>query len=110
MTKRKQQDEYVLTDEQILLRIHLRELGIDTIYEHTFHPDRAWRFDLCNLDARIAFEISGGKRSGGHRRGNAQDDEYDKLNTAQMMGWRVFQFTNEQVNTGKAKEFIKSWH
>ena len=94
---------------QILLGIHIRELGVDRIeYEQTF-CDRDWRFDVALPDYRVAVEISGGNWTGGHRRGFAQEDEYDKLNRAQILGWRVFQFTNAQVLDGRARAFLKGW-
>ncbi len=97
-----------MTPAQILLQIHLRELGIQTMPEYRF-CSRQWRFDLVALDRRLAFEISGGNWAGGHRRGKAQEDEYDKLNTGQLMSWKVLQFTNRQVLRGEAKKFIESW-
>lgn len=109
MTKRKSQLEYKLTNSQRLLGIHLDELGVTFEREHKFFADRDWRLDLILPDYRIAVEVSGGKWHGGHRRGDAQDDEYDKINYAQMKGWRVLQFTNDQVDCGYAKEFIAEW-
>jgi very-short-patch-repair endonuclease len=108
---------------QILLGIHLRELGLLPDYELKFDADRNWRFDVYCQEQRIAIEIHGGQFSGGHRRGwwnkkealrrqalglrdTPQEDEYLKLSTATMAGWRVLQFSNEQVNDGRAKEFI----
>jgi very-short-patch-repair endonuclease len=106
MTKRKSQSEYELTPAQILLGIHLDELGLSFVREHQFCDDRSWRLDIAIPEYRLAVEISGGNWTGGHRRGHAQADEYDKLNRAQMLGWRCLQFTNEQVLDGGAKEFI----
>jgi hypothetical protein len=115
---------YKLTEAQTLLGIHVKELGLTPTYEHAFQPLRDWRFDVCDLGLRLAFEIHGGQFTGGHRRGfwnkkeasrraalgqvdTPQEDEYLKIDTAQMMGWRVMQFTNEQVLDGRAKQFIK---
>ncbi len=106
MTKRKSQSEYKLTKQQILLGIHLDELGVRFQREFKF-CERDWRFDLILLDYRIGIEISGGNFSGGHARFKAQEQEYDKLNWAQMEGWRVLQFTNYQVEVGHARAFIK---
>ena len=100
------------TDAQILLGIHLRELGIQTVPELRFCKDREWAFDLACLPRtglRLAFECNGGKWSGGHRRGKAIEDENDKINTAQMLGWRVLQFTNEQILDGRARAFLAEW-
>jgi very-short-patch-repair endonuclease len=108
MTRKKDQSEYKVTQAQLLLGIHLDELGIRFQREFKF-CERDWRIDLMLLDYRIGIEISGGNWTGGHRRGKAQEDEYDKLNRAAMEGWRVLQFTNEQVDCGYAKEFLGQW-
>jgi very-short-patch-repair endonuclease len=105
MTRKKSQSEYKLTHPQILLGIHLDELGLEFRREEKF-CERAWRLDIVIPHEMIAVEISGGNWSGGHRRGEAQEDEYNKLNEAQQRGWKVFQFTNAQVNCGWAKAYI----
>ena len=101
--------QYVLTEAQRLLGCHLTELRLAHHFEWPVCLDRRWRFDIACVNERIAIEISGGQWIGGHRRGKAQESEYEKLNYAQMMGWRVLQFTNRQVLSGEAKEFIKGW-
>jgi very-short-patch-repair endonuclease len=100
-------DSYVLTPEQRLLQCHLRELGLEGRFEMLVCLERKWRFDIACPEKHLAFEISGGNWSGGHRRGTAQEHEYEKLNWAQMHGWRVLQFTNRQVASGEAKTFIQ---
>lgn len=97
------------TEMQILLGIHLRELGIATVPEWRFDHEREWRIDLYSHKYRLGFEVSGGNWTGGHRRGHAQEDEYDKLNEAQMAGIRIMQFTNQQVSDGRAKAFISRY-
>lgn len=108
MTKRKSQSEYKCTRQQILLGIHLDELLVRFQREYKF-CERDWRLDIMLLDYRIGIEISGGNWSGGHRRGKAQEDEYDKLNRATLEGWRVLQFTNAQVDCGHAKQVIAEY-
>ena len=108
MTKRKAQSEYKLTPSQRLMGIFLDELGLDFRREEKF-CERDWRLDIVIPSHSIAVEISGGNWTGGHRRGHAQEDEYDKLNHAQLLGWHALQFTNDQVDCGYAKEFIKKW-
>jgi very-short-patch-repair endonuclease len=97
------------TPAQILLALHIKELGLYRLFEVTVCEKRKWRFDIACPTERIAFEVNGGKWSGGHRRGKAIEDENDKLNTATLMGWRVLQFTNEQVLDGRAKAFLAEW-
>jgi hypothetical protein len=43
---------------------------------------------------------------GKHGRGSGIVKDYDKLNTAQSLGWRVYQFTAGQVADGSAIQFI----
>jgi very-short-patch-repair endonuclease len=95
------------TLQQVLLCIHLKELGFETVTELQFCEGRRWRFDIACPDERLAFEVSGGNWTGGHKRGLEQESEYDKLNTAQMLGWRVLQYTNRQVTSGEARDFVK---
>lgn len=96
------------TNAQILLAVHCRELGLKPEFEYRF-CQRRWAFDLAIPDLRLALECNGGRWTGGHFRGKAVDAEYEKLNTAQMLGWRVLQFTNEFAEEGAAKAFIEKW-
>jgi hypothetical protein len=96
------------TSAQVLLGIHLQELGLAPIAEYRF-CERMWRFDLVDLTVRLAFEISGGNWTGGHSRGASQEQEYCKINRAQMMGFKVMQFTNRQVCSGEAKSFVAQY-
>lgn len=92
------------TEAQILLAIHLEELGIKTVPEYRFDPERQFRFDLADLEHRIGFECNGhwqGKHGAGWSEGA------EKINLAQMQGWKVLVFHNRDVLTGRAKAFIK---
>jgi very-short-patch-repair endonuclease len=95
-----------MTEAQILLQVHLRELGIETIPEYTFAPSRKFRFDLYSEKFRMGFECDGHFR-GKHGAGWGNDYEKDRL--AQMLGYRVMRFTNREVLSGKAKEFLAEW-
>ena len=98
-----------LSVAQYLLQIHLRELGIHTEAEFRFKPDRRWKFDLADTHNKIGFEADGGKFTGGHRRGEALEDDYERQNTAIMEGWRLLRFTNDQILNGEAKAFIEKY-
>ena len=64
---------------------------------------RDWRFDFAFLESKIALEVNGGTWvSGRHNRGSAMQAEYEKLNTAVLLGWRVLLFTTDTVQDGTA--------
>jgi hypothetical protein len=108
------------TDAQILLEIHLKELGLDFEPEFKFHPERKWRFDYIvrgkKWESICAIEIEGGifqngrNGSGGigrHTRGAGYVADMEKYNHAAALGHRVIRFTPEQILRGDAMEFIK---
>lgn len=96
-----------LTDAQNLLRTHLAELGHECVPEWQFCEGRKWRFDLFCGALGIGFEVDGGKWHGGHRRGNALEQDYEKQNMAQLLGFRILRFTNQQVLKGEALAWLR---
>lgn len=66
-------------------------------YEYRFAPPRKWRFDFAWPDhGKVAVEINGGRwQTGGGRHNTAGD--YEKLQTAAALGWRVFPVLPEQL-------------
>ena len=74
--------------------------------EYRFDPERQFRFDLASVEHRIGFECNG-HFQGKHGRGWSNDAE--KLNLAQMQGWRVLVFSNRDVLCGNAKAFLAEW-
>lgn len=76
--------------------------------EWKFHPNRKWRFDWAIPCRLVALEIQGAIYTGGrHTRGPALVKEYEKLNEAQMLGWKVLLVTPQQVNSGEAFALVK---
>lgn len=76
--------------------------------ESRFHPIRRWRFDFCWPDKLLAVEIEGGTYSGGrHTRGVGFEEDCEKYNAAQELGWRVFRFTGKHVKAGAAIEQVQ---
>lgn len=72
------------------------------VTEYTFCPGRRWRMDYAWLDQRVAVEIQGGIYIGGrHGRGAALENEYEKLNTAVLGGWRVLLITGKMMRRNK---------
>ena len=85
--------------------------GIKYELEYKFHPERKWRFDfMLNNDCfyLLALEINGGNWAGGrHVRPAALIKEYEKLNSAVLLGWRVLLVTPEDVTSGRALELVR---
>jgi very-short-patch-repair endonuclease len=65
------------------------------IYDSEFgHPTRRCRFDYQWPAEKVACEIDGGVWSAGrHTRGKGFEDDCEKINTAQALGWQVYRFT-----------------
>lgn len=61
--------------------------------------------DLYAESLRMGFEVNGSFDGLHGPRWGASDLE--KLNLAQVLGYRVMQFTNKQVERGEAKKFLK---
>jgi hypothetical protein len=76
-------------------------LGGETLTrEYRFDESgRKWRFDFAIPGKRIAFEIQGGlyKAKSGHRSKEGVTRDYEKLNAAQLAGWKVFQVTSANI-------------
>lgn len=69
------------------------------IAEYKFHEKRKWRFDFALVEKKIATEINGGCWvQGRHNRGGGFIKDMEKLNAAQLLGWRVFQYTPQQIS------------
>ncbi len=106
-----------LTPEQRLLLEQLQGKGYAATPEARFHPTRKWRIDVavvgrpCGLIVYrhpLAIEINGGVHSRGrHVRGAGFIKDMEKLNALTEEGWRILQFTPQQVRTGAALEQIE---
>jgi hypothetical protein len=91
--------------------------------EFKFHPDRKWRFDYAwefncgpalGLDDGdimipfIALEVQGGVFvQGRHSRGAAMLKEWEKLNAAAELGWRVIYCQPKDLLTTANANLIK---
>ena len=81
--------------------------GAELATEHRFHDERRWRFDFAHLATKTAIEINGGIWSGGrHIRGAGYLRDREKINTAQMLGWRVFELGTGQVTVDNVQAII----
>jgi len=76
--------------------------------EHRFHPTRRWRFDFAWPEPKIAAEIEGGTwNRGRHTRGSGFEQDCEKHAEAALLGWTVYRFTTNQVQTGYAVSTMK---
>lgn len=92
--------------ESVML-LHLRLNGIDAVREFEFWPGRRWRFDFAIPQAKLAIECQGGTRSGGrHTRGDGYERDCEKAAHAVIAGWRVIPVTGDQVQSGKAIQWV----
>ena len=103
------------TDAQILLEIHLKELGLEFMTEYKFHPKREWRFDYYIVKRGVAnfvvdswaVEIEGGIWTRGrHTRGKGYLSDMEKYREAAASGIKVFRFATQEVLDGTARAFI----
>lgn len=72
------------------------------VTEHVFHPFRKWRLDLAWPDLRLGMEIDGSVfTQGRHTRGKGYEGDCEKLNQAQLLGWRVLRYSTGQIKRGE---------
>ena len=96
--------------EDLLLQ-HIHAVGLPVpVREHRFHPDRAWRFDICWPPIKIAVEVEGVTwGSGGrHQRPEGMAKDAEKYNAAVLEGWMLLRFTQRQVRSGYAIRTIEA--
>ena len=76
--------------------------------EYRFHPTRRWRFDLAWPDKSVACEVDGAIWvNGRHTRGSGFEKDMEKLNTAALLGWRVFRVSQGMVKDGRAVQVLE---
>jgi hypothetical protein len=92
----------------LLLQIKAEKLPQPEL-EYRFHPKRRWRWDLCWRKWKIAVEIHGGIYSRGrHVRSTGFTNDREKINAGIELGWRTFEYTPEQVESGQAiKQLVR---
>lgn len=71
--------------------------------------ERRWRFDIAYPLQRVAVELNGGSyRRGRHNRGKGVENDYEKLNAAQRLGWVVLQYGSSHLSSHrKAREVVR---
>ena len=107
-----------LSQREILLGLHLKELGYgDYQREFQFYPERKWRFDFAVVRndglksaLKLAIEIEGGIwTQGRHTRGQGFLNDCEKYNTAVIFGWDVLRFSVDDVLNGQARETLRQY-
>lgn len=76
----------------------LHEWYFPSEWEFTIH--RKFRIDLAWPKKLIGFEVNGGtwmKGKSGHSSGVGIRNQYEKINHAQSLGWRIFVFDNTML-------------
>ena len=91
-----------------------KEYGVlEPEFEYRFDPGRKWRADLCwrqyGYNYWLICEVQGGIFSGGaHVRGAAMLREYEKLNRAAALGYRVIFVVPRDLCTKATVDLIRA--
>lgn len=73
------------------------------VTEFRFTPDRRFRADFAWPKQKILVEVEGAVWSRGrHTRGSGYTKDLEKYNLATELGWRIFRYSTEQVESGEA--------
>lgn len=73
--------------------------GPDPVAEYPYNrPDSKHRFDWAFPDHKVAVEVDGGQWSAGGGRHNRDSDRH-KLNIAAALGWRVYRFSPDVLQS-----------
>jgi very-short-patch-repair endonuclease len=91
------------------LAFHVRvEQLAEPVRELKFHPTRKWKFDLAWPAQKVAAECDGGTWvKGRHSRGSGYEKDCEKLNAAVEMGWKVYRFTTNMIDDGRAIDTLR---
>lgn len=83
------------------------------VFEHHFHSERKWRFDIAFIEWQIAIELEGVYVEGGHAKGRhtsivGMANDLEKYNTATAMGWRIFRIFPDQLCTTETVNYLEN--
>jgi very-short-patch-repair endonuclease len=93
---------------RMLCRLAAQQCRSGVEFEYRFHPARRWRFDAAFPARKVAIELDGGVFAAGrHTRGAGFIKDCEKINEAQVLGWRVFRFTPQQMESGEMSSFLE---
>lgn len=78
-------------------------------FEYVFHVSRQWRFDLAWPWAKVALEVQGGIWTRGrHVRGVALKREWEKLNAAAILGWKILYCEPKDLCTQDTLQMVRA--
>jgi very-short-patch-repair endonuclease len=76
--------------------------------EYRFCPERKWRSDFADVNAKCLFEIEGGQWiMGRHQRGSGFAKDAEKYNVASYLGWKVFRITPSMLTLDYVEDLIR---
>lgn len=104
-------------EDWLIVQLRAVRVAPEPVRDHMFHPTRKWELDLAWPNIKVAVEIHGGTRgiynkktgkrvAGRHTQGDGFAEDRIKMNHAILCGWRVFEFTTQQVDSGEALAFM----
>lgn len=103
------QKSYKQTEMQMLLCTHLKEAGISYVVEYQFTEHRRFRFDIFLPLFFTGIECNGGRWKFGHRSSRDTINDNQKTRLAQLLGFKILPFANEEIADGRAIEEIREW-
>jgi hypothetical protein len=99
------------SDLEDTLAFQLDALGLTGyVREYQAIKGRMFRFDFAWTEPnhRLLVEVQGGIwQKSGHTSGRGVTRDMEKLNLAQLAGWRVMQFSRGMIESGEAVEVIR---
>ena len=95
--------------QQVAFRAMCVQNGLPRpVFEHQFHPQRKWRFDIAWPHHRLALEVEGGVwTQGRHTRGSGFVRDMEKYNAAAALGWRLLRVVPDTLFTTDTVEMIR---
>lgn len=76
------------------MEMMLKLAGYEYVKEMKFHPTRKWRFDFAIESLKIGIEYNGiMSEKSRHTTITGYSKDLEKINEAQKLGWKVFQYT-----------------
>jgi hypothetical protein len=86
-------------DNKTQIELTLKSLNIEFVREYKFHPSRRWKFDYAIPDKKLAIEYNGiFSNKSRHLTVTGYSGDMEKINQAQLLGWRVLQYTPLNLN------------